>query len=62
MEANVKKQLVEIHKEIEKISKAASRLKEISGGIQAIDRNANRILASVKMLGINISDLLKIIP
>jgi hypothetical protein len=42
---------------IQKIRKAAEELKELSGGIQAIDRNASRILASVKMLEINISDL-----
>lgn len=52
--------LKEIKSEIENISKAATRLKELSGGIQAIDRNASRILASVKMLEINISDLLDI--
>ena len=32
-------------------------LKEISGGIQAVDRNADRILADVKMLEININDV-----
>jgi hypothetical protein len=35
-------------------------LKKFSGGIQAVDRNADRILASVKMLEINISDLLEL--
>ena len=43
----------------EKISalrKNAEELKEISGGIQAVDRNADRILANVKMLEISISD------
>ena len=43
---------------IRAIKKAAQELKELSGGIQAVDRNASRILASVKMLEINISDLL----
>jgi len=43
---------------IKTIKKAAQELKELSGGIQAVDRNASRILASVKMLEINISDLL----
>ena len=52
--------LRENQKEIEAISKATNRLKEISGGIQAIDRNASRILASTKMLEINVSDLLEI--
>jgi hypothetical protein len=45
---------------IKKIRKAAEELKELSGGIQAVDRNASRILASVKMLEINISDVLDI--
>jgi hypothetical protein len=39
------------------LKKTATELKGISGGIQAVDRNADRILASVKMLEINISDL-----
>ena len=34
----------------------AEALKEISGGIPAVDKNADRILACVKMLEINISD------
>jgi hypothetical protein len=42
---------------IKTIKKATLELKQISGGIQAIDRNAERILASVKMLEINISDV-----
>jgi hypothetical protein len=43
---------------IKAIRRAAQELKEISGGIQAVDRNADRILASAKMLEINISDIL----
>jgi hypothetical protein len=39
------------------LKKTAVELKGISGGIQAVDRNVDRILASVKMLEINISDL-----
>jgi len=42
---------------IKTIKKATLELKQLSGGIQAIDRNAVRILASVKMLEINISDV-----
>ncbi len=34
----------------------------MSGGIQAVDRNVNRILASIKMLEINISDLVEMVP
>lgn len=43
---------------IKKIKKAAKELIELSGGIQAVDRNASRILASVKMLEINVSDII----
>ena len=42
---------------IKAIKKTTQELKQLSGGIQAIDRNAERILASVKMLEINISDV-----
>lgn len=45
---------------IQAIKKAALELKELSGGIQAVDRNADRILASVKMLEINVSDVIEI--
>jgi len=43
---------------IKAIRKATQELKILSGGIPAVDRNADRILASVKMLEINISDIL----
>ena len=46
---------------IETIRRTATELKRISGGIQAIDRNVDRILASVKMMEINISDVADII-
>jgi hypothetical protein len=52
--------LKKIDTRIKKIKKAALELKEFSGGIQAVDRNASRILASVKMLEINVSDILDI--
>lgn len=35
----------------------ATELREISGGIQAVDRNVERILANVRMLEINVADL-----
>ena len=38
----------------------ATELKEASGGIQAIDRNVDRILACVKMLEINVNDVLEL--
>jgi hypothetical protein len=53
-----RRELKRIDARIKTIKKAAQELKDLSGGIQAIDRNASRILASTKMLEINISDLL----
>jgi hypothetical protein len=50
-------ELRKIDTRIKTINKAAQELKQLSGGIQAVDRNAERILASVKMLEINISDV-----
>ncbi|MCK4863288.1 MAG: hypothetical protein KAS25_03280 [Dehalococcoidales bacterium] len=45
---------------IKALRKDAEELKEISGGIQAVDRNADRILANVKMLEISISEVAEI--
>jgi hypothetical protein len=42
---------------IQAIKKAAQELKALSGRIPAVNRNTVRILASVKMLEINISDV-----
>jgi len=50
-------ELKEIDKMIEGIEKKAKGLIEKGQGIQAIERNAARILASTKMLKINVSDL-----
>jgi len=47
----------EMAEKIQAIKEAATELQNISGGIQAVDRNVGRILASVKMLEINISDI-----
>ncbi len=52
-EANVK----EMAEKIAAIRRQAEDLQAISGGIQAVDKNVDRILASVKMLEINVSDL-----
>jgi hypothetical protein len=54
------REIRKIDTRIKAIKKAAQELKELSGGIQAVDRNADRVLASVKMLEINISDLLDV--
>lgn len=46
---------------IKALRKDAEELKEISGGIQAVDRNADRILANVKMLEISINDAAEVL-
>ena len=46
---------------INSLRRDAVELKEISGGIPTVDCNANRILANVKMLEINISDAAEIL-
>jgi hypothetical protein len=50
----------EMAEKIQLIKEAATELKDISGGIQAVDRNVGRILASVKMLEMGISDIVDI--
>ncbi len=45
---------------IKSIRKAAQELKNLYPGFPAVERNAARILASVKMLEMNISDLLRL--
>ena len=47
----------ELGKMIDEIETAANGLIEKAQGIQAIERNAERILASTTMLKINVSDL-----
>jgi hypothetical protein len=53
--------VVKMDEKIQAIKKAALELKEISGGIEAVDRNTDRILTSAKMLEINVSDALEIL-
>ena len=47
---------------ISSLKQEANELKAMSGGVQAVDRNIDRILACVKMLEINISDVVEILP
>ncbi len=46
---------------ISAIKQLAVELKTMSGGIQAVDRNVDRILASIKMLEINVVELATIL-
>jgi hypothetical protein len=54
---NIKK----MAQKISSIKKEVNELKAMSSGIQAVDKNIDRILASIKMLEINISDLLDVL-
>ncbi len=56
-----KEQIQELDKRIQTIKKATMELQELSGGIQAVYRNADRILASIKMLEINVTDVLDLL-
>lgn len=43
---------------IQTIRQTALELKDLSGGIPTVDRNVERLLACVKMLELNVSDVL----
>ncbi len=47
-----------IDRKIQVIKKAAEELKLLSDNFPAVERNTDRILASLKMMEINISDVL----
>jgi hypothetical protein len=42
---------------IKRLRHIAEELKDKSGGIQAVDRNLDRILSNITMLELNISDV-----
>jgi hypothetical protein len=46
-----------IAEKIKALRADAEALKAMSGGMQAVDRNADRILANVRMLEIDINDV-----
>ncbi len=50
--------LKEMDDRIRLIKKTADELKQMADKFPALDRNTSRILASIKMLEINVSDLL----
>jgi hypothetical protein len=52
--------LKKIHAKIQLMKKTAQELKLIGENFPTINRNAVRILASVKMLEINVSDLVEL--
>jgi pyruvate formate-lyase activating enzyme-like uncharacterized protein len=54
------RELKKMDTRIKAIRKAAEELKTFSAEIPAVNRNADRILASTKMLEINVSDVLEL--
>jgi hypothetical protein len=51
----------EMADKIRALRQKATELKEMSGGIETVDRNVDRILANVRMLELNISDVADIL-
>ena len=45
---------------IRSLKQTAMELKAMSGGIQAVDRNVDRMLASIRMLEINVVELIEL--
>ncbi len=45
--------------EIKAIEKSAERLKQLGGGVQAVEKNADAILTFVYLLKRNVSDLIE---
>lgn len=43
------------------LRKTATELKEMCGGIQAVERNVDRILSSVRMLEISVVEIIDIL-
>ena len=50
-------QIAEMDELIQRMRKCAEELKKKDDAIQAVERNVDRILANIKMLELNISDL-----
>jgi hypothetical protein len=49
--------IAEMDELIQRLRQGAEELKKKDEGIQAVERNVDRILANIKMLELNISDL-----
>lgn len=56
-----KGKIAEMAEKISLLKKTATELKQLSEGNQAIERNIERILASIKMLEINVTDVASIL-
>ena len=53
--------LKELDKTIKEVKEKVQHIMELSGGMQCVDRNCERIMASIKMLELNICDVADII-
>ena len=53
-------ELLEIQRKILSLRKTAESLKQSTGDFPALARNAARILASIKMLELNLSDVVEL--
>ena len=53
--------LLEMDRRIQSIKRSVIELQNLGGEIEAISRNSARILASIKMLELNISDLIPLL-
>lgn len=51
--------LKEMDKLIQELKTKTSKLMEISDGMQCVDRNCERIMSGIKMLELNVSDVVK---
>lgn len=53
--------VIRMDAKIKEIRKAAEELRELGGDIEAVNKNLVRLLASTKMLELNISDALALL-
>jgi hypothetical protein len=53
--------LLEMDRRIQSIKRSVVELQNLGQEIEAVRRNADRILASIKMLELNISDLIPLL-
>jgi len=55
-----KKHLEDMAEDIQKMRSLAEHLQETGKGIESIDRNLTRILSSIRLLEMNVTDVSKI--
>ncbi len=51
------RKIVEMDERIQQMRQLAEELREKGKGIQAVERNVDRILASIRILELNVSDV-----